>query len=129
MFGNDIEHQYIHIAFDLVSSILLYRYVKRRISRHYAILGALLFYYQASPLIQFFGKLAVFFPKRNHVYRVVAGRTMLDNSKDLSGMENILRQKRITHIIIGVNGIKHRAGTTIADNSQESCAKLLNDHT
>ena len=41
--GNDIVPKYIHFAFALATSVLIFIYVKRRLNVHYALLGALFF--------------------------------------------------------------------------------------
>ena len=41
--GNDIVPKYIHFAFALATSFLIFNYLKRRLDVNYALLGALLF--------------------------------------------------------------------------------------
>lgn len=41
--GNDIVPKYIHFAFALLTALLIYRHVKRRLDRTYGLLGALFF--------------------------------------------------------------------------------------
>lgn len=43
LWGNDILPKYIHMAFGLFTAVLLYRYLRNRLSRIYGILGMLLF--------------------------------------------------------------------------------------
>jgi hypothetical protein len=42
-FGNDIIPKYIHFSFGLLTALLIYAYLKRRINNSYALLGALFF--------------------------------------------------------------------------------------
>ena len=42
-FGNDIIPKYIHYAFALLTSFLIFRYLKKRLSTRYALLGGLFF--------------------------------------------------------------------------------------
>ena len=42
-FGNDILPKFIHLAFGLLTAILIFRYLKKRLNTNYGLLGALVF--------------------------------------------------------------------------------------
>ncbi|MBU1054754.1 MAG: glycosyltransferase family 39 protein [Proteobacteria bacterium] len=42
-FGNDIAPKYIHFIFGLLTALLIYRYLKKRINKTYALFGAIFF--------------------------------------------------------------------------------------
>jgi hypothetical protein len=48
-FNNDILPKYIHFAFAIVTSLMMYRYLTRRINQEYALLGGL--FYLSIPII------------------------------------------------------------------------------
>ncbi len=79
-------------------------------------------------LCVFLGNRRYYFQKETMFLEWAQFKEMLDKSKDSSDMVSTLREKHITHIVIGVNGLKYWSGKTLTEKNQEILKKLLSDH-